>query len=86
MTSPTNGFSFVIDAGNGNTNGYTNTTNGSANTDATTGLMEKIVTSTGAANAGCTLGTSQTWNGIIYTIEETPTAAAAATRIPSIGQ
>lgn len=76
ISSPTNSFSIVA---------QTNTTNGTSNADRTVGFLERIVTSTGTANAGGTV-TSNLWTAQAMTFEETPTTTAGSTSIPSIGR
>ncbi len=72
-SSPTNSFSIVA---------QTNTTNGGSNLDACVAFLEKIVTSTGTANAGATASSSCNWIASVATFDEVP---AGSLGIPSIG-
>ncbi len=68
MSAPTNSFSIVA---------QTNTTNGTSNADVTCGFLERIVTSTGTANAGVTI-TSNTWMAQVMTFEEVSSVAGGS--------
>lgn len=77
FSAPTNSFSIV---------GQTNTTINTSNNDRSVALVERIVSSTGTANAGATISVTGNWGAFVATFEETPsTTTNAPTRIPSIG-
>lgn len=74
FSSPTNSFSIV---------GQTTSTGTATNNERAAALLERIVTSTGTANAGVTSDQNFQWAAMAMTFEETPTGAT--TTIPSIG-
>lgn len=76
FSAPTNSFSIVA---------QTTTSVGGTNSDNSAALLDQVVAATGTPNAGATVSASQNWVASVLTFEEVTSAAAAQTRIPSIG-
>jgi len=82
-------FSSPVLAGTGGTAAFvaqTNTNNAGSNLDRDIAAIERIVTATGSPNASATMSSTNQWNALLMTFEETPSSSSTGdTKIPSIG-
>lgn len=72
FSNPTNGFVIVAQTGS---------TGGSAGTRERSGLLEKIVSSTGTASTGATFSAATNWSGAIVTFKPSPALGMSAYRL-----